>query len=87
MERWWEDSNAVSEAQGVCRKGISSLPTAMLLQEIKKKKVFVAYLNMSKAFDRVRDEGMFYQLREIGITGKTWRMLYTVFFRLTARCG
>ena len=54
----------------------------MLLQETiahnleNNNKVFVAYLDVSKAFDRVWVDGMFYQLREIGIKGRTWRMLY-----------
>ena len=31
---------------------------------------------MSKAFDRVWIEGLFYQLYMLGIRGKTWRMLF-----------
>ena len=38
--------------------------------------VFVTYLDVSKAFDRVWVEGLFYQLRNIGIKGKTWRLLF-----------
>ena len=41
--------------------------------------MFVSYLNVSKAFDRVWVEGLFYQLRKIGIKGKTWRLLYKCF--------
>ena len=77
IEKWWGDSGVISETQGACRKGVSSLHTALLLQETiasnieKGKKVFVTYLDVSKAFDRVFIEGLFYQLRKIGIIGKT----------------
>ena len=38
----------------------------------------VAFLDVDKAFDTVWIEGMFYQLHILGISGKTWRILYTV---------
>ena len=82
VEQWWNSSQAVAETQGACRKGISSFHTAMLLQETiatnleAGKRIFVAFLDVSKAFDRVFIEGLFYQLRKIGIKGKTWRLLY-----------
>ena len=82
VEQWWNSSQAVSDTQGACRKGVSSLHTALLLQETiatnleAGKRIFVAYLDVSKAFDRVFIEGLFYQLRQIGIVGKTWRLLY-----------
>ena len=85
IEVWWTDSNAVSETQGACKKGVSSLHTAMMLQETiasnleKGNLTFVAYLDVSKAFDRVWVEGLFYQLRKIGIVGKTWRLLYNCY--------
>ena len=68
IEKWWADINTVSETQGACKKGVSSLHTAMFLQETiavnleKGKTVFVAYLDVSKAFDWVWIEGLFYQL-------------------------
>ena len=85
IEKWWHDSGAVSESKGACCKGVSSLHTALLLQETiatnleEGKRVFVTFLDVSKAFDRVFIEGLFYQLRNIGIVGKTWRMLYSCY--------
>ena len=85
MEKWWSQVNAVSQTQGACKKGVSSLHTAFLLQETISynldlgRKVFVSYLDVSKAFDRVWVEGLFYQLYKIGVKGKTWRMLYKCF--------
>ena len=82
IEKWWVENNAVAETQGACKKGVSSVHTAILLQETVTSNlenghlVFVAYLDVSKAFDRVWVEGLFYQLRKIGIKGKTWRLLF-----------
>ena len=52
----WQQSKAVSDRQGACRKGVSSLHSAMLLQETifanleGGNRVYVAYLDVSKAF-------------------------------------
>ena len=40
------------------------------------KRVFVAYFDVSKAFDGVWIDGLFYQMRMMGIVGKVWRLLY-----------
>ena len=82
IEVWWNDKKNLSDNQGACKKGISSLHTALLLQESiacnleGNKKVFVTFLDVSKAFDSVWTEGLFYQLRNLGIKGKLWRILY-----------
>ena len=51
--------------------------------------VFVAYFDVSKAYDTVWTDGLFYQLRAMGIHGKTWRMLYRAYvdFRCRVRIG
>ena len=82
IEGWWVENKVIEDTQGACRKGVSSLHSALLLQETiaanleNNRKVYVVYLDVSKAFDRVWIEGLFYQLRKIGIKGKTWRLLY-----------
>ena len=85
IEGWWHENNVVLEAQGACRKGVSSLHSAMMLQETisenlgESGKVFVAYLDVSKAFDRVWIQGLFYQLYQAGLKGKIWRLLYSCY--------
>ena len=82
IKPWWEENRIISELQGACRGGISCIHTAFLLQETISQqlelhnKVFVCYLDVSKAFDGVWTDGLFYNLRDLGIHGKTWRMLY-----------
>ena len=55
---------------------------AMLLQETvsraleTNRNVFVSYFDVSKAFDTVWTNGLFYKLSKMGVSGKTWRILY-----------
>ena len=59
VQPWWVESQAVSPLQGAARKGFSCVHTALTLQETIArqreggKKVFVAYYDVSKAFDSV----------------------------------
>ena len=82
ISKWWVETHATFVLQGAARKGFSCVHTALTLQEtIAKereggKKVFVAYFDVSKAFDSVWTDGLFYQLYNIGITGNLWRLLY-----------
>ena len=72
----------ISPLQGACRPGMSCLHTALCLQDTiavgldSTKRVFVAYFDVSKAFDGVWIDGLFYQMRIMGIVGKVWRLLY-----------
>ena len=65
--------------QGSFRPGYSYLRTAFLFQETiahlheRKKKVYVALLDVKKAFDTVWHAGLFFKLQQVGIT---WQALY-----------
>ena len=82
IEQWWEENRVISELQGACRKGSSCVHTALTLQETiashreRGEKVFVAFFDVSKAFDSVWIDGLFFQLHKLGITGSLWRLLY-----------
>ena len=77
IESWWETNRIISELQGACKKGLSCIHMAMLLQETvatpleTNRKCLVAYFDVAKAFDTVWIEGLFFQLYELGIRGKT----------------
>ena len=43
------------------------------------KTVFVAYLDVDKAFDSIWINGLFYQLYKLGIRGRLWRILKMVY--------
>ena len=73
IKDWWSNERVISPLQGACKRGMSCLHTALTLQETiavvldSKKKVFVAYFDVSKAFDGVWIDGLFYQIRKVGL--------------------
>ena len=93
IEKWWGETGAISQLQGACRKGVSCVHSAFILQESiatlleTYNKVFVTYLDVSKVFDGVWIGGLFYRLWQIGIHGKTWRILHNSYkdFKCQAR--
>ena len=62
--------------QGVFRLGYSCLHTTFIFQETishlreQKKKVYVALLDVKKAFDTVWHAGLFHKIQEAGISGQ-----------------
>jgi hypothetical protein len=46
-----------------------------LLENVSKLKTYIAFLDLSKAFDRVWREGLFYPLWKNVVQGKEWRLL------------
>ena len=88
IEKWWNNSGAISMLQGACRKKQSCVHTAFLLQETVSSasetngNVFVAFFDVSKAFDTVWIDGLFYKLHECGIVGKVWRILYRTLYKI-----
>ena len=85
VETWWKENKIISELQGACKKGLSCIHTALILQETvatsleTNRKCLVAYFDVAKAFDTVWIEGLFFQLYELGIRGKLWRFLYNFY--------
>jgi hypothetical protein len=49
------------------------------LRKSKKCKIFLAFLDLSKAFDRVWRECLFYLLWKNGIQGKCWKLLRSLY--------
>ena len=84
MKDCWEGDQVISHLQGACHSGKSCIHSALILQEAisvglgTKKRVLVTYLDVSKAFDGVWIDGLFYQLHESSIVGKAWRLLYLI---------
>ena len=95
MSNWWVKSKVISDLQGAGKKGQSCVHTAFVLQEAiatareSGHKVFVAYFNVSKAYNTVWTDGLFYQLHQMGVNGKMWRIMYRAYidFRCKVRLG
>ena len=95
VSTWWMSKNVISPLQGAGREGLSCVHSALLLQETistnleTNSKVFVTYLDVSKAFDSVWIDGLFYQLHSLGIVGRLWRLLYKTYvnFKCQVRIG
>ena len=88
IESWWENYRITSELQGACRRGSSRIHTALTLQENIAsqleggKKVVVALFDVSKAFNCVWIDGLFFQQHNLGIINEDsfWRILYEGYF-------
>ena len=85
IKDWWAGERIISNLQGACKPGMSCIHSALTLQETiavglgAGKKVFVAYFDVAKAFDSVWIDGLFYQIHQMGIKGRIWRLLYQTY--------
>jgi hypothetical protein len=86
-----EDSNILGESQGAFRKNRRLEDHIFTLQKKKEKNTYLAFLDLSKAFDRVWREGLFfsflffYLLWQNGIQGKSWRLLWSLYKEVNNR--
>ena len=95
IQPWWFTDHVTSILQGAARKGFLCVQSALTLQETiakqreEGKKVFVAYYDVSKTFDSVWTDGLFFQLHKLGIQGNLWRLLYKSYkdFQCCVRIG
>ena len=81
IKNWWQEQKVISDIQGAGKKGSSCVHTALLLQESVAKalennnKVFVTFLEVSKAYDSVWTDGLFFKLHEMGLKGNIWSLM------------
>ena len=65
LKEWWVDEEVISDLQGACKTGLSCLHTAFSLQEAiatsleEGNKCFVAFYDVTKAFNSVWIDGLF----------------------------
>ena len=95
IDPWVKENNVIHSLQGVSQHHCSSLHSAWLVREAladnreRNKSVFVGLLDSKKAFDTVWQDGLFFKLYEIGLKGKTWRVLRYMFnnYKCVVRVG
>ena len=68
-----------------CIDASMSLQEAVLHNIELGSKVYCCFLDSTKAFDTVWISGLFYKLYNLGIQGKTWRLLRNWYSKLTSR--
>ena len=83
---WYlESNNILGDSQGAFRKDrriedhIFSLQGICALSRSSKKPLYLAFLDLSKAFDRVWRDGLFAKLWQSGIQGKVWRLVKDIY--------
>ena len=80
-----ESNNILGDSQGAFRKDrriedhIFSLQGICALSRSSKKPLYLAFLDLSKAFDRVWRDGLFAKLWQSGIQGKVWRLVKDIY--------
>ena len=80
-----ESNNLLGEAQGAFRKDrraedhVFSLQGMCSLRKSNKEKTYLAFLDLSAAFDKVWRDGLFYLLWQNGIQGKCWKILRALY--------
>ena len=73
------------EKKKSCLDASLSLQEAVLYNTERGSKVYCCFLDSCKAFDTVWMDGLFYKLYNLGIQGKTWRLLRNWHSTLTSR--
>ena len=77
-----ERSNSLLDEQAGFRKGRSTVDQLYILTEIirnRKSPTFCGFLDVAKAYDRVWRDGLWFQLRQSGISGKMWRVIKNIY--------
>ena len=73
-----------TEARAGAREERSSVDQLFILKSViqqrnfQRKQTYVVLIDIEKAFDYTRREGMFYNLWQRGVRGKIWRVMYNL---------
>ncbi len=83
-----EKNRVFGETQGAFRKNrqcednIFTVKGICAIRKSKKQKTFLAFIDISKAFDTVNRDLLFIKLWDIGIQGKIWKMIKALYERV-----
>lgn len=86
-----EETNIFGEGQGAFRKGrrcednLFALKGICSIRKSKKKKTYLAFLDVSKAFDTLNRSSLFLHIWDKGLQGKMWRIIRMLYNRVDNR--
>ena len=81
-DAWFRNQNVIDMTQGAGQANCSSHHTSLLLQETiayaknRNATIYVAFLDIKKAFDTVWVNGLLFKLLEAGLRKKSWSLIY-----------
>lgn len=90
MKHKLQELNIPNKFQFAYQKDKSCTTASFVLQEAishyaeRNSKVYCCFLDTSKAFDTVWIDALFYKLFNAGIRGKTWRLLYNWYSKMSS---
>lgn len=85
LMEWLEDSKLIGEEQAGFRRGYSTMDNIFTVHCIverylfRRKKVYMAFIDFKKAFDTVNRKALFEILNCIGLTGKMYKILRSLY--------
>ena len=85
IDKWTEDSRMVGEIQGGFRRGMRTEDNLFMLERLiemvkgRKEEIFVAFLDMEKAHDRVNRKKLFEVMRCYGVHEKLVRLIERIY--------
>ena len=85
IDKWTEDSGMLGEIQGGFRRGRHTEYNLVMLERLiemvkgRKKEIFVAFVDMEKAYDRVNRKTLFEVMRCYGVHEKLERLIERIY--------
>ena len=90
---WAEENNKLDEGQSAYRKGRSTIDNLFTLNALGQKylsrrggRLYCVFVDFSRAFDSIPHAHLWYRLINIGIHGKTLRVLRSMYSKLKLKC-
>jgi len=93
INSWIDRNKILNEFQAGFRKGYSTIDNIFTLTNIvslklaTNKKVFVLFVDLTNAFDKILQNALFYKLSCLGLSGKTLKCCKAFTKKISARCG
>ena len=91
INKWCDENNVISDCQFGFRKGCSTTDPSFVLHNLIQKtlnnrgRLYCAFVDLKKAFDSIYRNALWYKLFNLGIKGKTFRIIRDMFAKVKSR--